>query len=73
MVTIRYYLKFVEMVNATPPCSNGDLRLAGRSAVNEGRVEICYQNQWGTICDDNWDTFAAKVVCSQLRHPSVGT
>ena len=60
------------MVNATPPCSNGDIRLAGRSAVNEGRVEICYQNQWGTVCDDGWDIFEAKIVCSQLGYPSIG-
>ena len=61
------------MVNATPPCSNGDLHLADGSAVNEGRVEICYQNQWGTICDDNWDIFEARIVCSQLGYPSLGT
>ena len=65
--------EFVDMVNATPPCFNGDLRLAGGSVVNGGRVEICYQNQWGTICDDNWDIFEAKIVCSQLGYPSLGT
>ncbi len=33
---------------------------------NEGRVEICFNNQFGTICDDQWDNDDAMVVCGQL-------
>ena len=33
------------------------------STRNEGRVEICYNNTYGTICDDLWNEQAAQVVC----------
>ena len=56
----------------TAPCTDGQLRLAGGNVDNEGRVEICFNNEWGTICDDNWSTNDANVACSVLGFSSTG-
>uniref|UniRef100_A0A1X7VFB3 SRCR domain-containing protein n=1 Tax=Amphimedon queenslandica TaxID=400682 RepID=A0A1X7VFB3_AMPQE len=43
-------------------CTNGDIRLITASYRSFGRVEFCIYNQWGTICDDGWDSSDARVL-----------
>lgn len=60
-VTIQYLLCLPLL-----GCTNGQIRLMDGSEPSngsKGRVEICYNNVYGTICDDLWDESAARVAC----------
>ena len=56
-----YSFAFHNVIAAT----SGDLRLAGGGATY-GRVEIFYNKEWGTICDNGWDDHEAAIVCRHL-------
>ena len=52
-------------------CSDGELRLVGGSdnevqGTREGRVEICINNAWGSICDTLFGNPDAQVACHEL-------
>ncbi|XP_063297839.1 deleted in malignant brain tumors 1 protein-like [Pelobates fuscus] len=46
---------------------NYPMRLVGGMSQCAGRVEIYYQNAWGTVCDDGWNIRNADIVCRQLN------
>ena len=60
------------MINFYIDCINGDIRLEGSRNPLEGRVEVCYDGVWGTVCSDFWSRADAAVVCRQLGYSSFG-
>jgi len=48
------------------------VRLVGGSIPQEGRLELFYGGAWGTVCDDEFNDAAARVVCHMLGYEDVG-
>ena len=49
------------------------MRLVDGSGPHEGRLEVCVNEAWGTVCSNGWDNTDSKVVCNQLGYLSFGT
>ena len=52
----------------TTECTDGDVRLVNGSIPAEGRVEMCLEGLWSTVCDLGWSIQDARVVCAQLNY-----
>ncbi len=52
-------------------CSDGAIRLVGGNVIS-GRLELCINRAWGTICEEGFTADDAQVVCNQTGLPHNG-
>ena len=48
------------------------MRLSNGDSEREGRVEVCINGEWGSVCSDQLATEEANVVCRQLGYSGFG-
>ena len=58
----------VKIVN----CTEGEVRLVNGSSPNKGRVEICIDQSWATVCSNGFDYRESRVICGQLGYQRYG-
>ena len=53
-------------------CEEGAVRMVDGIIEREGRVEICKNGVWGSVCDQSWDKTDAHIVCQEMGYPELG-
>ena len=53
-----------------PASSATYVRLADGNFVGQGRLEVYFNGEWGTVCDDYWSITNSDVVCQELGFES---
>lgn len=56
------------MIADTGTCTDGSVRLVGGIIQQEGRIEVCFNGVWGSVCPNYWNPIDAYVVCAQLGY-----
>ena len=68
----RALVVIVEVDEVPDECQTGQVRLGNNATGVIGRVEVCVDGRWSTVCDSGWDYRDAVVVCTQLGLPAAG-
>ena len=67
-----YLINLLIVYSHAESCTNGTVRLSGSPAKNSGRIEICIETTWTSLCDQSWDFKDVQVVCKELGYSPYG-
>ena len=73
-IIIEYHLLhyLLDLGIVSDNCSHGSVRLMDGTEPFIGRVELCINGIWGTVCNRGWRTIDARVACRQVNYPGGG-
>ena len=75
-LTLVLSMMSYKFLNIFLECRDGDILLYNGTTLStehsNGTVVVCYDNEYGTVCDDFWDVLDAMVVCTFLGFESNG-
>ena len=69
---ISFVQSFMVYTSVCYGCKEGEIRLSNGLDSGSGRVEVCRDGEWGTVCFQDWDDNDALVVCRELGLPTNG-
>ena len=52
----------------TASCSDGDMRVVGGDSEYDGKLEVCFNQRWGTVNGDGWSSVLLKFIMFSI-HP----
>lgn len=69
---VTFFISLDDEVNSTVGCKLGSVRLVGSNSTSEGRVEVCIDGQWGTVCANFFNSAVANTICGTQNFASIG-
>ncbi|XP_052788301.1 deleted in malignant brain tumors 1 protein-like isoform X2 [Mya arenaria] len=72
MALFFIFIGFVQVIFHLCYAASSNIRLVGGSSQYSGRVEIQFNQKWGTICNHGFSDTNAAVICRMLNFPTTG-
>ena len=66
-----YYYRYSVPIFIILNCTFSGYRLVDGGSPSRGRVEVFFNGQWGTVCDDGFGTDEALVICRTCGYAMV--
>ena len=63
----NHYYRYISVIKDNSTGLSFIVRLVGGPSSHEGRLEVRYNNVWGTVCDDGFTDTEAAVACRSLN------
>lgn len=65
-IIIMHMIIIKHPIESTTYCEDGSVRLVNGSSAEAGRLEVCSNNIWGSVCGEGFSTTDAYVICRQI-------